>query len=82
VADCATCHGSTNEAWKSPAPRDHPLEQGAPARTWRAVCGACHDSAAAGAHIELETTPEGVEACAVCHGPGAQLAVDRVHRVR
>jgi OmcA/MtrC family decaheme c-type cytochrome len=82
TAHCAKCHGAGNTAWTSPAPRDHPTEQGAPSRPWRAACGTCHDSAAALAHIELRTTPGGAEACDVCHGPGAQNEVELAHKTR
>lgn len=34
------------------------------------------------AHIATQSTPSGVEACAVCHSPGDELSVERVHRVR
>jgi hypothetical protein len=42
----------------------------------------CHDSEAAGAHAELNTTASGVEACVVCHGPGSEADVSRVHPIR
>jgi OmcA/MtrC family decaheme c-type cytochrome len=39
----------------------------------QAACNGCHDSEAAMAHSELNTTDDGDEACAVCHGPGAEF---------
>jgi len=39
----------------------------------QAACLACHDSDAAKAHAELNTTDTGDEACAVCHGPGSDF---------
>ena len=47
-----------------------------------AACLGCHDSEAAGAHAELNTTASGVEACVVCHGPGSEADVSRVHPIR
>ena len=54
-----------------------------PNDSWQAptatVCTSCHDSEAAGAHAELNTTADGREACAVCHAAGRTEGVDRVH---
>lgn len=44
-----------------------------------AACTGCHLSVAASAHAMVNTTASGVEACAVCHGPGKTAAVDVVH---
>jgi hypothetical protein len=81
VGNCATCHG-TSTAWQEPAPRDHPMGQDLPTRSWRATCGSCHDSDAAAAHIDVQTSAMGQESCAVCHGPGRELDVVLVHKVR
>jgi OmcA/MtrC family decaheme c-type cytochrome len=43
------------------------------------ACLACHDSAAAAAHAEVNTAGSGAEACPVCHGEGAVEAVSVVH---
>jgi OmcA/MtrC family decaheme c-type cytochrome len=80
VQNCVKCHGSSN-AWMEPASRDHPLGQDPSTRTWRAVCGACHDADSAQAHIAVQTDATGQESCAVCHGPGRQLDVTVVHKV-
>jgi hypothetical protein len=77
VLQCVKCHG--NDAWEMPTNRDHPTEQGAPVRSWRVVCGACHDSSSAHAHIDVQTSPSGVESCAVCHGPLRDEDVVKVH---
>lgn len=86
LANCAECH--------KPGTYNLPLADGIQATTTvnadqsagsilptRAVCTACHDSAATGAHAELETTAGGVESCEVCHGPGSEFAVDSVHAI-
>jgi hypothetical protein len=45
----------------------------------RAACTSCHDSDAAGAHAELQTTAADVETCEVCHGAGKEFDVTEVH---
>ena len=75
VKQCVRCHG--NDAWKQPAPRVDPFAT-VPVRVWGVVCGSCHDSDAAHAHIDV-STPGGTESCEVCHGPGKPLDVVRVH---
>ena len=65
-----------------PATRDHPTDQTLPARSWRVTCGACHDSAASLAHINLNTDAFGVESCDVCHRPGALSEVELAHKSR
>jgi hypothetical protein len=77
VRQCVKCHG--NDAWHEPANRDHPTSQGAPVRSWRVVCGSCHDSTAAHAHIDAQTSPSGHESCAVCHGSLRDADVVKVH---
>lgn len=78
---CDKCHG-TATVWYSPTDRDHSTQQTKPVRIWRAACGACHDSAAAAAHIDLQTSAGGTESCAVCHGTGADFDVQVVHKNR
>ncbi|MCC6670911.1 MAG: hypothetical protein IT458_07615 [Planctomycetes bacterium] len=78
--NCTKCHGASNEAWKAPAVREHPTQQTLPVKRWAIVCGACHDSTDAQAHITLQTTPGGDESCNVCHGTSAEWGVQRVHK--
>jgi hypothetical protein len=78
--DCSTCHG-TSDAWKEPAARDHESQE-TPTQVWYTSCNSCHDSDTAVAHANLETDENGVEACAVCHGPGAEFNVEMMHKVR
>lgn len=75
---CTSCHGETNEAWLAPADRDHPNPAVAPTKEWKAACGSCHDSSAATAHIESQSTSQG-ESCDVCHGPDKEHSVERAH---
>jgi hypothetical protein len=49
-------------------------------RTWTSGCNGCHDSDAAAAHMNLETSL-GVEACATCHGPDREFSVEVSHQV-
>ncbi len=79
---CAKCHGQSSTAWLQPAAREHPSEQLTPVLAWRAVCGACHDKTSDLAHYQTQTSSSGLEACATCHGPGTQLAVELVHKAR
>jgi len=79
VRQCIRCHGT--DTWKEPAPRVHPSASSL-VRTWGVVCGSCHDSDPAQAHIALNTLGFGAESCAVCHGVGRDLAVEKVHLPR
>lgn len=79
--DCASCHGATNDAWQEPADRTHPASA-TPVRAFGAACASCHDSRAAYGHIESNTTANGAESCAVCHGSEDPSSVLRAHRVR
>jgi OmcA/MtrC family decaheme c-type cytochrome len=45
----------------------------------RSTCTSCHDSEPVAGHAELQTTASGIETCQVCHGPGKESDVIRVH---
>jgi OmcA/MtrC family decaheme c-type cytochrome len=78
---CIKCHGDGSTVWKEgPGDHTHP-DQARPTRNWRAVCNACHDSDAATAHIATQTF-QGVESCAICHGPNAEFALEIMHKPR
>ncbi|HEY8207986.1 MAG TPA: hypothetical protein VIG99_10930, partial [Myxococcaceae bacterium] len=58
-----------NAAWKKPIGE---------------VCLACHDNAAAFGHVQINTwfgTTPPLETCDVCHGPGSDFSVERVHNI-
>ncbi len=78
---CATCHGENNTAWVEPAERNHPNSSYA-TRSWRAACASCHDDNAARAHIDVNTSLFGGEACSICHGVGEEFDVRTAHKTR
>ncbi len=45
-----------------------------------AACTACHANAQVTGHANIMTGQAGVETCAICHGPGRDFAVDKVHK--
>jgi OmcA/MtrC family decaheme c-type cytochrome len=44
-----------------------------------AACTSCHDSTEAIAHADTNGAADGTEACALCHGPGAEWDIDNNH---
>ncbi|HEX6813820.1 MAG TPA: hypothetical protein VF384_19520 [Planctomycetota bacterium] len=76
--NCNKCHG--NDAWHEPKERTHPNQQGLPVRKWAAVCGSCHDTTDAQAHISAQTDLGGNESCGVCHAPDKTWNVERYHK--
>jgi OmcA/MtrC family decaheme c-type cytochrome len=82
--DCEKCHvndsqqlplPATNLAVQTPPP---PQEWFTPMQPTAAACLGCHDTQAAAAHAYVNTAPFG-EACASCHAPEDDFAVDKVH---
>lgn len=80
--DCMACHEGGSASWTLPTDRDHPLGQLVPVQEWRSSCLACHDDPTAVAHMDSNTAPSGAEACAICHAPGEDNAVDVEHLIR
>jgi len=80
---CTICHidGTQQVADTLPAGRldtQTPRDFYTPMKPTAAACLGCHTSQAAAAHAFVMTAPFG-EACAVCHGDGADFSVDKVH---
>jgi OmcA/MtrC family decaheme c-type cytochrome len=82
LRNCAKCHVNDSESLPLPAGRIQVVNPRAfytPMGPASAACTACHLTQADAAHTQLNTSPSLGEACAVCHGTGAQFAVDAVH---
>ncbi|MCA8969349.1 MAG: hypothetical protein KDC95_06180, partial [Planctomycetes bacterium] len=80
---CAKCHGDGNTVWTNPPSRNHP-SQPKDTRSWLVACSSCHDSDAAKAHMDAQTSPigSGTESCAVCHGVGKEWSVTERHKAQ
>lgn len=86
-ADCTTCHDPGTYTISSALGRASPMTvatdgqvfQQTPAIT--ATCTGCHDDPRTRAHAASQTSPQGVETCATCHGEGRPYSVSSVHRV-
>jgi hypothetical protein len=91
VRSCKTCHTDSGAACSSSKPCGYGqtcVAQKCVNTAWQApsahVCLSCHDADDAAGHAALNTWngPDGpVETCEVCHGQGAQFAVDAVHQI-
>jgi OmcA/MtrC family decaheme c-type cytochrome len=88
LRDCETCHVAGTQTIPPPAgvlPTVESVVNGSEEQIVgsippaSAACTSCHDSDAAVAHAESNTTASGAEACAVCHGEGSTAAVTAVH---
>lgn len=80
--DCGACHVDNSQLLplagnlaSTVDPRG--LINPAPPNT--GACLSCHDNLPAAAHADLATSPVYGESCDVCHGQGAQFAVDKSH---
>jgi OmcA/MtrC family decaheme c-type cytochrome len=88
LRDCQTCHTTdangvgTEEVSETPPPgllaTQTPRDWYTPMQHYATACLACHDTQPAAAHAFTMTAPFG-EACASCHAPEDQFAVDKVH---
>jgi OmcA/MtrC family decaheme c-type cytochrome len=76
--NCVKCH--QNNAWREPKERAHPTDQVAAIKRWSVVCGSCHDSPDAQAHIAVQTDSAGNESCGICHARNRDEDVQRVHK--
>jgi OmcA/MtrC family decaheme c-type cytochrome len=92
LRDCDTCHTGGSQLLPLPGgllpTRESMIDDGGgtPAEVTTGTvppvqdaCLSCHDSDAAAAHAETNTTGDGAEACNVCHEEGSFLAVSEVH---
>jgi len=85
--DCLSCHvtrpASQRASYQLPLdedllPTETLRDYYSPQQPTATSCLGCHDTRSAAAHAFVNTAPFG-EACASCHGPNAEFAVDKVH---
>jgi OmcA/MtrC family decaheme c-type cytochrome len=80
--DCEKCHVPNSQELPLPSteiPVVNPRGFIDPQGSATAACLGCHTDQASAAHASLNASPTLGEACAVCHGVGADFAVDVVH---
>jgi hypothetical protein len=82
LRDCGKCH--VNAADFPPVPDTriavtNPRDYINPTPPNTAACTACHTAKDSSAHAAVMTDPTLGESCGVCHGQGADFAVDKVH---
>jgi OmcA/MtrC family decaheme c-type cytochrome len=87
VRSCTNCHRSTNASCSASTDCGYgqsctsgKCQNTAFLNPTARACITCHDAADAAAHAAANTY-NGVESCTICHGQGAQFAVDVVHNV-
>jgi hypothetical protein len=81
LRNCDACH--ENDSYQLPLPVGTlpvttPQDFWSPMMPETASCLSCHDSSAAAAHADLNTSDFG-ESCSVCHGVSSTFSVDKVH---
>ncbi len=80
--DCAACHVDGSQLLPlagNLASTVDPRGLINPAPPITGACLSCHDNLSVAAHADLATSPTYGESCDVCHGQGAQFAVDKSH---
>lgn len=80
--DCGACHVNGSEQLPlngNLASADDPRGLINPAPPATGACLSCHASNAAAAHADVNISSKYGESCTICHGTGAEFAVDKVH---
>ena len=81
-ANCASCHLDGTESLPLAAntlASNNPRDLISPTPPATAACLSCHTRVSAAAHADLNISERFGESCDVCHGIGAEFAVDRLH---
>ena len=80
--ECTICHIDGTQQlplqegqFSVEAPRDHLTTQ----PPISGACLSCHTDLSAAAHADINISPDLGESCDVCHSPGDDFSVDRVH---
>lgn len=90
LRNCSMCHVTDNSNPSAPHGTEQNLPIGLnkvtdpqgfinPVNATASACSGCHVSKSAAAHFLANTDANLGESCDVCHGTGAQFAVDAVH---
>ncbi len=81
LANCSACHMDGTELGVplNAASTMDPRGLFDPATPLVGACTTCHASLSAAAHADLNTSPTFGDSCDVCHGAGAEFAVDKEH---
>ena len=82
LRDCGKCHVNLTDFPPVPATRiavTNPRAFINPSPPTTAACTACHTPQDVSAHAAVNTSPTLGESCGVCHGQGADFAVDKEH---